>query len=95
MKTVADSLGAPLVLVLVPFMVNLNERYPFGSADRTILSYCAENEIPACDLLDTFFGMEGRRLWVSYLDHHFNERAHRLVASRIETLMRENGCCPY
>ncbi|MFH1680427.1 MAG: GDSL-type esterase/lipase family protein [Candidatus Eisenbacteria bacterium] len=94
MKQVADSLHSRMFLVLIPLLVNTNDQYRYRDAHERILSYCAEIEVPSCDLLDAFMGLEAKRLRVSYLDPHLNEQAHRLAAAWIEKSMREQSCLP-
>ena len=90
-KAVADSIGAPMMVAIIPEMGNFNERYPFRAAHDTLRAYCREIGAPAEDLLDAFMGLEAKRLWVAPDDPHFNRRAHRLAAARIERALDANG----
>jgi lysophospholipase L1-like esterase len=90
-KSIADSLEAPMMVVVIPEMGNFNESYPFGAAHDTLKAFCGEIGVPAEDLLDGFRGLEAKTLWASYDDPHFNARAHRLAAEQIERALRERG----
>lgn len=91
MKAIADSCGMGALVVLIPEMGNLNERYPFRAAHDSVRAYCGRIDVPFCDLLDGFMGMEGKTLWASYDDAHFNARGHRLAAEQIERALDANG----
>jgi len=90
-KAVADSIAAPMMVVIIPEMGNFNERYPFRAAHDTLATFCAEIGVPTCDLLGGFMGLEAKRLWVAPDDPHFNRRAHRLAAEQIARALEANG----
>ncbi len=90
-KAVADSIAAPMMVVIIPEMGNFNERYPFRAAHDSLAAYCAAIGVPTCDLLDGFMGLEAKRLWAAPDDPHFNRRAHRLAAEQIERALDANG----
>lgn len=90
-KSIADSLEAPMMVVVIPEMGNFNEKYPFRAAHDTLGAFCREIGVPTCDLLDGFMGIEAKRLWASYDDPHFNARAHLLAAEQIERALETSG----
>jgi lysophospholipase L1-like esterase len=93
-KAIADSITAPMMVVIIPEMGNFNEQYPFHAAHDSLAAYCSAIGVPTCDLLDGFTGLEAKRLWVAPDDPHFNRRAHRLAAGQIEGALAARGLLP-
>jgi lysophospholipase L1-like esterase len=75
--------GARLLVAPWPLFVSLERGYPFGPAHEAIHAFCAGARIPHHDLLPAFQGRSTAELWVHPVDHHPNERAHRLAAEAL------------
>lgn len=73
----------PLLVVVFPFLINLNGDYPFQPIHDRVKQFCAESEIPFLDLRDSLRNYRGPELWVHPVDQHPNEIAHRLAADAI------------
>lgn len=72
-----------LLVVIFPFFIQLNGKYPFQVIHDRVNQLCAEEKIPCLDLRDKFPGYSGPELWVHPVDQHPNEIAHALAATAI------------
>jgi len=82
-----------LVVVIFPFLMDLNERHPFLNAYARLRQHCSENQIPCIDLSSEMVAHRQEGLVVSRFDAHPNERAHAIAAEAIlptiKTLLSE------
>lgn len=71
-------------MVVFPVLVDFDEPYPFQAISDLVVAFARKNDLPVYDLLPDFMGRYAPDYWVSPLDQHPNERAHALVAQRLE-----------
>ena len=83
MKRRLNRKGARLLVAPWPLFVALERGYPFTPAHDSIRAFCAGAGIAHHDLLAVFQGRRTSDLWVHPVDHHPNERAHRLAAESL------------
>ena len=81
-------------LVVFPILVELAEPYPFQAITDLVVAFARDNDFPVHDLLPDFMGRNAPDYWVSSLDQHPNERAHALVAERLEPFLLELMAAP-
>jgi lysophospholipase L1-like esterase len=79
----ARARGALFGLAVFPVLIDLDESHPFARISDLLVRFARENDIPVHDLLPTFLGRSAPDLWVSPLDQHPNEEAHRLAAASL------------
>ena len=71
------------VVVVFPVFWGLDGNYPFEDIHNLIASLCRDEGLEHLDLLNTYRGLSASSLWVHPTDHHPNELAHALAATRI------------
>jgi len=74
---------ACLLVAPWPLFVGLERGYPFTPVHDAIRAFCTGARIPHHDLLPVFQGKSTSDFWVHPIDHHPNERAHRLAAESL------------
>jgi len=74
--------GGNLIILLFPLMDNF-EKYPFKGIHGKINEFCKKNDILLLDLLPAFSRYKDRDLWVHFIDHHPNEKAHEIAAEQL------------
>jgi lysophospholipase L1-like esterase len=75
--------GARLLVAPWPLFVGLEHGYPFTPVHEEIRHFCLAAGIPHHDLLPSFEGRHTAELWVHPVDHHPNDRAHRIAAEAL------------
>ena len=83
MKSLSEASGARFLVVILPWLYDLDDSYPFLEIHGTVQGFCAENGIPALDLFPAFRGREAAELWVHPTDQHPNAAAHRIIAEAV------------
>lgn len=82
-----------LVVVIFPFLTNLDEHHPFLPAYAQLQEYCLEHRIAYFDLSSAMMQHRQKGLVVSRFDAHPNERAHAIAAEvltpRLKDLLAE------
>jgi hypothetical protein len=63
---------APLVVAIMPLLIDLNSDYPFAAIHQRIRTELEQRQIPVIDLLPAFLGRAPRTITVSPTDHHPN-----------------------
>jgi hypothetical protein len=81
--------GGRLLLAQWPLLVGMDGRYPFAAPTAEVARACDAAGIPHLDLLPAMAGRPDETLWVSPLDRHPNELAHRLAAVALAPVVRE------
>ena len=81
--TLARERGIPLLLVIYPFLVNLDDTYPFRDSHTLIAKTATDYGMNVVDLLSEFMGHEPSTLWVSPRDSHPNASANAIAASGV------------
>lgn len=97
LAALAHELDAKLAVVVLPYIIQLNDRHPPRPAYDEIVSFLESEGIPAVSAFDYFMGMNERGLWVSMFDGHPNAEGHQIMASaatdllgRLEPLENQN-----
>ena len=83
--------GARFGVLVVPYMVELNDRHPPAPAYETVLRFCQEHHIPVVNAFDYFKGLRAGALWISPFDGHPNAAGHRLLARAAADLVVKSG----
>lgn len=83
LKQCADSVGAPMFVVLFPHM-----NQPSEYATKPIYYWCLARGIPALDLTPVFAKLPVEEMVVNVNDAHPNEKAHALAAEKILSFLK-------
>jgi lysophospholipase L1-like esterase len=75
--------GARFAVVVLPFIVSLDETHPMTAAHRQVDAFCRAEAIPCLDLLPAFLGHSAARLSVSPVNNHMNAEGNRIAADAI------------
>ena len=82
-KEAAEAMGAKVLLVVFPILVELDEHYPFAAVCDQVVDFGRHHGIPTLDLRPAFMGRNGPDLWVSSFDQHPNAEGHAIAARSI------------
>ena len=88
---ITRKLGIPLVVVIHPVLIQLDESYPLRSVHEKIARHCRSVGAKVIDLLPAFEGQVGPEMWVHPSDQHPNEVAHGLTAAWIARALKQDG----
>jgi len=88
MSALAHEHDSGFVVVLLPLLTGLDTTYPFAGAHAEIARALRARQIDFHDLLPALAGRAPPTLWVHPVDMHPNERAHALLAARLEPIVR-------
>jgi hypothetical protein len=81
----------PVLVVIWPWLHQLDEDYPFGHIHQVIAELCAEHNLATLDLLPALRGLEDDvPLWVHESDHHPSAELHRIAAVQITERLKED-----
>lgn len=83
-----------VVLVIFPFLIDLDDSYPFRAEHELIASAGREIQLVVVDLLPEFMGVEPSSLWVKPTDSHPNARGHLIAAEAIYKAMLSHELVP-
>jgi len=86
-----DRRGARCLLVLFPFMTDLDDRYPFAGIHAKVAAEARARGLPVLDLFESFRGRRATDLWVSLMDSHPNARAHDIAARAVFEHLEKSG----
>jgi lysophospholipase L1-like esterase len=86
--------GGVLIVAQWPLLVGLQGTYPFAEPTAEIARACDDAGIRRVDLLDALRGRPESSLWVSPIDRHPNELAHRLAAEALAPVVSEIASRP-
>jgi GDSL-like Lipase/Acylhydrolase family len=87
----ANALNIPILLVIYPMMVDLDDTYPFKSVHTLIAKTATDSQLPVVDLLPRFMGHDASVLWASSTNHHPNAAAHAIAANGIYSALIASG----
>jgi exonuclease I len=68
------------MVVIVPSLVNLEKSYPYHSVHKLVNDIGIAEGFHVIDLLPWFQGKKSSQFWVHPIDHHPNEKAHKVIA---------------
>jgi GDSL-like Lipase/Acylhydrolase family len=91
---IARSRSCPILLVLFPFLDQLDNSYPFKAEHALVSRTAHENGIAVLDLLPDFTGLKPSLLWVTPTDSHPNARGHLIAAEAIYRALLTNTLVP-
>lgn len=83
MRDLCQNRDCRFAVVVFPFFIGLNDRYPFQPIHDQVRSFCQKSGIPVLDLRDSYRAFDGPELWVHPTDQHPNEQAHRIAGEVI------------
>ena len=78
-----------LVVVIFPFLTNLDEQHPFLPAYAQLQQYCVEHKLACLDLSSEMIQHQREGLVVSRFDAHPNERAHAIAAQALSPHLQD------
>ena len=95
-KNIAQGSGAKFSVCIMPlFDFPLDAGYPFAAVHQKLRTFFEQQEIPTLDLLDSFLGMDHKRLQTRPgEDSHPNEIAHRIVAEALYKWLYQRELVP-
>lgn len=88
------SRDARLGVLILPFMVSLDDSYPLRDAHDQVTAFCAREKIACLDLLPSFRGRSAATLSVTPLDNHMNGDGHAIAAQAIFGWISRSGMIP-
>lgn len=91
---VARARNIPVVLVIFPLLVNLDETYPFRAEHALVAATGRESGAVILDLLPEFLGLDPATLWVAPTDSHPNARGHAIAAEAMYRALLSHGLIP-
>jgi len=96
MRKSAFDRGIPMVLVVFPlFQGQMDDSYPYLDLHAAVSDLGESLGVHVLDLLDTYRGVDGRRLAViPFTDAHPSELAHRIAADAILEFLVSKGLVP-
>jgi lysophospholipase L1-like esterase len=89
LKRLCDEQNIRLALMIIPAMTKFEEgAYPIKPYHEAVSRFCTASSIASLDLLPSFWGMDGTKMWISATDGHPNARAHQIMAEALATFLR-------
>ena len=86
--------GIPLVVAIFPYLIQLDERYPYAAVHELVARTAAEAGAYPLDLLPAYRGYPARPLWVGPADHHPNARGHEIAAEALYRFLEASRLVP-
>jgi lysophospholipase L1-like esterase len=83
--------GAEPAVLVVPYVVQLNDRHGPAPAYQAVLRFCADVGIASVDAFDYFKGHDASKLWINAFDGHPNALGHALMADAAHELVSRLG----
>jgi lysophospholipase L1-like esterase len=90
-KEITAQLGTDYLVVVIPYLYQLNDDYPFEPVHRFVEQFCMENKISFLDLFESFKGHNYIDLWAHPTDQHPNAKGHRIIAETLTKSISEKG----
>lgn len=87
----AHSTGVPVGVLIVPYVVELDEHHPLVSAYDEVLRFCASQKVPAVNAFEYFKGHNAGTMWINPFDGHPNAAGHALLARAADELVSMMG----
>lgn len=81
----------PFLIVLYPWLVQLDEQYPFQPVHEKLSQFCQQQEIPFLDLFPYYKGYSAKELWVGKTDSHPNTQGQKIAAQAVEQKLQQSG----
>ncbi len=72
-----------MLVVIFPFLVSLDDSYPYLGAHSEIVKFCKSQDIQVLDLFSYYRGRKPGTLWISLIDSHPNPEGHQIAAEAI------------
>jgi lysophospholipase L1-like esterase len=94
MAELTRSRGIPLVVAIFPYLVQLDDRYPYASIHDLVGQTVADAGAHPLDLCPAFRGYAARPLWVGPADQHPNAHGHEIAAEAIYQFLQAKGLVP-
>jgi lysophospholipase L1-like esterase len=73
----------PLLVVLFPALINLENNYPFEALHRKIKNFLVAKNVAVLDLLPAYSGRQSISLWADRHNRHPNRQGHAIAADAI------------
>jgi lysophospholipase L1-like esterase len=83
LKERCQSVQIPFKIVLFPYLVQLDEHYPFHAVHEALQKFCHQEEIPFLDLFPYYKGRSTLDLWVGQKDSHPNATGQKIAAEAV------------
>jgi hypothetical protein len=85
----ARDLDSELAVLVLPYMVQLDERHPPLPAYEAVVNFFRSRSIPVINAFDYFRGQDAASLWINLTDGHPNAKGHLLAAQAGLDLLRQ------
>jgi lysophospholipase L1-like esterase len=80
-------LKAGMAVVILPYMVQLDEKHPALEAYRSAGQFFESLRVPTVNAFEYFKGEDPQNLWINPFDGHPNARGHRIIAKAVTDLI--------
>ena len=77
--------GSLFMVVIIPSFYKLEKDYPYILIHNLLAEIGKSDGFPVIDLLPVFKGKKSSQFWVHPIDHHPNEKAHKMIADYLFT----------
>jgi hypothetical protein len=84
---VTKNLEAKLAVVILPYMVQLNDKHPTLEAYIAAQRFFQSLHVPTVNAFEYFKGEDAGTLWINPFDGHPNARGHKLIAQAAADLI--------
>ncbi len=81
----------PFLIILYPWLVQLDENYPFKPVHEKLSQFCHQQEIPFLDLFPYYKGYSAKELWVGRTDSHPNVQGQEIAAKAVAQKLQQLG----
>ena len=73
------------MVVIIPSFYKLEKDYPYILIHNLLAEIGKSDGFPVIDLLSVFKAKKTSQFWVHPIDHHPNEKAHKMIADYLFT----------
>jgi lysophospholipase L1-like esterase len=94
MAALTRSRGIPFVVAIFPYLVQLDDRYPYAAIHELVGQAIADAGAYSLDLFPAFRGYSARPLWVGPADQHPNAQGHEIAAQAIYQFLEARDLVP-
>ena len=86
MKSAADSMNAPLVILIAPYQFQLDGDKTKALPQRMLIDFAEKNNIEYIDLLPVFAENSEKELFAD--GNHFEVEGHKVVAAKLADYLK-------
>ena len=90
-KKIAKDNNASFMVVIIPFLSDLNDSHPLKKEIAIINNFCLANGIDALNLFPYFYGYKAQSLWINPINGHPNATACAVMAGAVNKYIVEKN----